>query len=78
MNPTNDEDRGTSNCVHTFVMRMVDNNMMRNFMAGPYCWAGDDRKSAKLHGFLGDKILESNLLITVANRTLHPNPGLVS
>ena len=29
-------------------------------------------------GFLGGNILESNLLIAVTNRTLNPNPGLVT
>ena len=42
-------------------MRMVADNTKCYFMAGPYCCAGNDRKSAKLNGFLGGKILEYNL-----------------
>ena len=41
--------------------------MKSNFVAGSYACAGDDGKSAKLNGFLGSKILESNLIIAVAN-----------
>jgi hypothetical protein len=78
MNPLNDEDGDTSNRVHEIVTRMVAANAKRDFMAGPYRCAGDDGKTAKLNGFLGGKILESNLHIAVANRMLNPSPGLVS
>ena len=74
MNLLNREDRDTPNRVYEYVMRMVANNTKRDFMAGPYCYAGDDKKSAKLNGFLGSKILKSNLLIAVANGTFNPNP----
>ena len=79
MNPfnLNDEDRDSSNCVCEFVIRMVADNMKRDIMAGSYSCARDG-KSAKLNGFLGGKILESNLMIAVANRTLNPNPGLLT
>ena len=57
---------------------MVADNAKHTFMAGLYCYAEDDGQSATIHGFLGTKILESNLQIAVANRMLHPNPDLVS
>ena len=78
MNSFNDEDRDTSNRVHKFVIRMVANNMKCDFMAGSYACAWDDEKSAKLNGFPGSKILESKLLIAVANGTAKPTPGLLS
>ena len=59
-------------------MRMVANNMKRGSMAGSYACAEDDGKSSKLNGFLRFKILKSNLLITVANRTCNPNLGLLT
>ena len=77
MNPLNDEDRDTSNCVHKFVTRMVADNMQCDFIAGSYSCAGDG-KSVKLNGFLKGKILESNLLIAVSNQTLTPNPRLLT
>ena len=59
-------------------MRIVANNTKRDFMAGPYRYDRDGGKSAKLNGFLGGKILKYNLLVALSNRTLHPNPGLLS
>ena len=58
MNPFNDEDRDTSNCVHDFVMRMAAGNTNHGFVAGPYRCTGGGGKSAKLNGFIGGKILE--------------------
>ena len=78
MNPLNDEDEDTSNCVQEFVRRMVTDIVKHNFMAGSYCCAEDNGQSTTLHGFLGTKILEANLQNAVVNRSLHPNPDLVS
>ena len=78
MNPLNDEDRDTSNCVRNSFMRIVADNMKRNVVGGFYCCAGDAGKSAKLNCFLGSKILTSNLIIAVANQTFHPTPALLA
>ena len=78
MNPPNDEDKDASDRVQAFVRRMVADNAKRDFIAGPYCCAEDDGKPAKLNGFPGGKILESKLLIAVANRMLHSNLEVVS
>ena len=47
-------------------------------MPWSYACAGADWKATKLNGFLGSKILESNLINAVANRTFHPTPGLLT
>ena len=78
MNSSNNEDRDTYNLVQAFVTIMVANNTKSDFMAEAYACAGDNWKSAKLKGFLGSKILESNLTITVANRRFQPTPGLLT
>ena len=70
MNSFNDEDRDTSNHVHKMFIRMMTNSTKRDFMAGSYVYPRDDGRSVKLSNFLGSKILESNLLIAVTNRTL--------
>ena len=70
MNFFNNEDRGTSNRVHAFVREKVADSMKSVFVA--------DGKAAKLNGFLGSKILGSNLIIAVANRILYPAPGLLT
>jgi len=54
---------------------MVANNTKGDFMAGSYACDGDDGKAVKLNKLLGSKILGSNLLIAVMNRTLHSTPG---
>ena len=53
MTPLNDKDRDTSKRVHHFFVRMVADNTKRDFVDGPYCYAGDDGKSEKLNDFLG-------------------------
>ena len=78
MNLLNEEDAGTSNHVHAFVRRMVADNAKHKLVAGSYCCAEDGGQAATLHGFIGTKILESNLQIVVAHRMLHFNPDLVS
>ena len=57
---------------------MMANNTKSTFMAGSYACAGDDGKAAKLNGLLGSKITETNLITAVANRMLHPTPGLLT
>ena len=57
---------------------MVADNVTDNFAAGPYRCAEDNGQYATLHGFLGGKILQSNLQITVTHIMLHPNLDLVS
>ena len=78
MNFFNDKDRDTSNRVHIFVRGMVADNMKSTFMAGLYACARDDGKAATLNKCLGSKILESNLILSVANCVLHPTPGLLT
>ena len=72
MNFFNDEDRDTSICVRTFVRSMVAGDMKSAFMAKTYACARDDGKTATLNGFLDSKILESNLILAVANHELCP------
>ena len=47
-------------------------------MAGTYICAGGDRRIADLNGFLGIKILESNLLLAVTNCQEHPTAGVLT
>ena len=80
MNFFNDEDRDTSDRVRTIIRGMVTDNMKSAFMTGTYTCARNDGKAATstLNGFLGSKILKSNLILTVANLELHPTPGLLT
>ena len=78
MNFFNDDDRETSIRVCTIVRDMVAGVMKSDFMAGTYACAWDDGRTAALNGFLGSKILESNLLLSVETREQHPTPGLLT
>ena len=57
---------------------MIANGRKSKFMTGTYICAGDDGKIADLNGFLGIKILEFNLLLTVANRQEYLAPGILT
>ena len=46
MNSLNDEDEDTSDCVQTFVRRIVATNVKHDFMAGSYCYTEDNGQSA--------------------------------
>ena len=78
MNYYNDDDSETSIRCRNIVRLMMTDGMKRKFMAGTYVCAGDDRRTVALNGFLGSKILGSNLIIAVANRILYPAPGLLT
>ena len=67
MNSLNKDDGDISTRVHTFVRRVVDNDVKNKFMAGTYHCPSDNGELAKIYGFLGTALIKSHIKMILAH-----------